>query len=127
VAAGLAALADPSYYAARYRETASLRDELRDALSAIRGVRPRDGRANFVLVELDDPLDAATVRERCAARGLYLRGFPADVGLRWRALRVSVQDLPTQRRMTEVIADVVGETLRARLEVAIPSLLIPGD
>jgi histidinol-phosphate/aromatic aminotransferase/cobyric acid decarboxylase-like protein len=114
IAAGLAAIADPEYYARRYRETAVLRAELRDGLAAIPGVRPRDGAANFLLVELDEPLDAATVGQRCAARGLYLRAFPADIPLRWRALRIAVRDRPTQQRMTQIISEVVDETLRAR-------------
>lgn len=112
--AGLAAIADPDYYAARYRETAVLREELRDRLASIPGVCPREGAANFLLVELDDPLDAATVRERCAARGLYLRAYPSDVELRWHALRVAVRDRPTQVRMTEILAEVVEETRQSR-------------
>jgi histidinol-phosphate/aromatic aminotransferase/cobyric acid decarboxylase-like protein/predicted GNAT family N-acyltransferase len=119
--AGLAALADPDYYALRYRETAALREELRDGLAAIPGVRPRAGAANFILVELDDPLDAATVVERCAARGLYLRAFPSDVRLRWSALRVAVRDGQTQHRMIPIIAEVIEETRRARARAAVPS------
>jgi histidinol-phosphate/aromatic aminotransferase/cobyric acid decarboxylase-like protein len=114
VAAGLAAIADPDYYATRYHETSVLREELRDRLAAIPGLRPREGAANFVLVELDEPLDAATIRERCAARGLYLRAYPSDVGLRWHALRVAVCDRPTQQRMMEIIAEVTEETRQAR-------------
>ena len=116
VVAGLAALGDPSYYAHRYRDTDELRQQLRAGLAAIPGIRPRDGAANFVLIELDDPLDAATVGERCAARGLFLRGLTGDTELRWRSLRVAVQDQPTQKRMLEIIAEVVEETRRARLE-----------
>ncbi len=113
-AAGLAAIADPDYYALRYRQTAVLREDLRDRLAAIRGVRPRDGAANFVLAELDDPLDAATIRELCAARGLYLRAYPSDAGLRWNALRVAVRDRATQERMATIIAEVAEDTQQAR-------------
>lgn len=120
LAAGLAAIADPDYYAVRYRETAALRAELRDGLAAIPGVRPRDGAANFLLIELDDPLDAATVTERCAARGLYLRAFPSDVALRWHALRVAVRDRRTQQRMIRIIAEVIEETRRARSQAVVP-------
>lgn len=114
VVAGLSAIADPDYYAVRYRETSELREELRAGLVAIRGIRPRPGAANFVLAELDDPLDAATIRERCAARGLYLRAFPGDVRLRWHALRIAVRDRPTQQRMLGIISAVVEEARRAR-------------
>jgi histidinol-phosphate/aromatic aminotransferase/cobyric acid decarboxylase-like protein/predicted GNAT family N-acyltransferase len=116
-AAGLAAIGDPDYYAARYRETAVLREELRGGLAAIPGVRSREGAANFVLVELDEPLDAATIAERCSAYGLYLRAFPGDVPFRWRALRVAVKDRPTQQRMLHVLATVVNETRAARVRV----------
>lgn len=68
----LAALSDPVYYADRFRATAVLRDQLRAGLSSITGVQARDGHANFALCELDPPLDASTVLERSAARGLYV-------------------------------------------------------
>lgn len=110
----LAALGDPGYYADRYRATAVLRDELRAGLSTIAGVRARDGHANFAFCELDPPLDASTIVERSAARGLYVRDFPADARLRSRALRISVKDRATQQRMLELLSDAVNETRAAR-------------
>ena len=113
-AAALAALADPDYYLDRYLTTATLRGDLRAGLAAIPGLRPRDGAANFVFCELDEPLDADTIREGCAARGLFVRAFPADARLRDRALRIAVKDATTQGRMLQIIAEVAEESRAAR-------------
>lgn len=110
----LAALSDPVYYADRFRATAVLRDQLRAGLSSITGVQARDGHANFALCELDPPLDASTVLERSAARGLYVRDFPTEARLRHRALRIAVRDGARQRRLLALFADAVAETRAAR-------------
>lgn len=117
-AAGLAALADPDYYAARYLETEGLRKELRDGLAALPGVRSREGAANFILIDLDDPLDAATIAERCSTLRLFVQSFPTDIPLRWHALRIAMKDRSTQQRVLGILAEVIDETRRARARVA---------
>jgi histidinol-phosphate/aromatic aminotransferase/cobyric acid decarboxylase-like protein len=119
--AAASALADPGYHLDRYRETRELRLELAAGLADIPGVRPRDGVANFVFCELDAPLDAATVVERAAVQGLYLRAFRMDPVFRWRGIRVAVQDRPTQRRLLAILGNVVEETRRARERVLVPT------
>lgn len=116
----MAALADPGYYAERYLETAALRGELRDGLAGIPGIQTRGSVANFVFCELDTPLDAATVVERAAARGLYLRGFRSDPRLRRRAIRVTVLDRPMQGRILEILRPVLEEAARTRQQAVVP-------
>jgi histidinol-phosphate/aromatic aminotransferase/cobyric acid decarboxylase-like protein/ribosomal protein S18 acetylase RimI-like enzyme len=118
-AAAVAALADPAYYARRYLETAALRTELTTGLARIRGVRPRPSVANFILCELDPPLDASTVVERAAARDLYVRGFPSDPYLRWRAIRIGVKDQATQVRIVAILEEVIEEVASARRRAAV--------
>ena len=118
-AAALAAIADPAYYEARYRETSALRDELWGGLAAIPGLRPRHGVANFVYCGVEEPLDADSIVEACVRQRLFLRTFPADPALRGRAIRVAVKDADTQRQMLRTIADAVEDTRRGR--VATPS------
>jgi histidinol-phosphate/aromatic aminotransferase/cobyric acid decarboxylase-like protein/GNAT superfamily N-acetyltransferase len=112
-AAALAALEEPEYYAARYRDTAVLGDELRADLAQIPGFRPRDGVANFVFCELDG-LGAPSVVEGAASRGLYVRSFGSNSRLRWRAVRIAVKDRRTQHRMVEILRAVSDELHRAR-------------
>jgi histidinol-phosphate/aromatic aminotransferase/cobyric acid decarboxylase-like protein len=120
-AAAVAALSDSAYYAARYRETAALREELVDGLRRIPGLEPREGVANYVFCELREPLDAATVVERLAARGVYVRAFPTDMALRWRAIRIAVLDHARQSRLLVNLREVVDEIHAAREGLAVPA------
>ena len=102
--AAVQALQDPGYYAARYTETAALREELSEQLQLV-GWEVLPGIANFLLCHLpENGLDAATVVHRCRQRGLFLR----DAGvmgsrLGHHALRVAVKDAPTNQRMVAII------------------------
>jgi histidinol-phosphate/aromatic aminotransferase/cobyric acid decarboxylase-like protein len=82
-------------------------------------VRPRPSVANFILCELDPPLDASTVVERAAARDLYVRGFPSDPYLRWRAIRIGVKDQATQVRIVAILEEVIEEVASARRRAAV--------
>jgi len=107
--AGIAALAAPAYYRARYRETAALRAQLYRALSQLPGLSPRPGLANFVFCELlPGSTDAATLAERAHERGLRIRDFPMDPGLRWRAIRIAVGDEPTNQRIVQILSDALA-------------------
>lgn len=106
--AAVEALGDPSYYAARYKETAVLRERLATALHALNlDVVP--GVANFVLCHLPPagPYAAAVV-ERCRAHGLFIRDT-AQMGLRLgdRALRIAVKDEATTARMVDILVDAM--------------------
>jgi histidinol-phosphate/aromatic aminotransferase/cobyric acid decarboxylase-like protein len=105
--AAVAALRDPGYYAARYRETADLREELRDGLRrALPGAEILTGVANYVLCLLPHRgPDAATLCERCRDEGVFLRDAGATSAVLGRhALRVAVKDGTANRRVLETLA-----------------------
>jgi histidinol-phosphate/aromatic aminotransferase/cobyric acid decarboxylase-like protein len=102
--AAVCALQDPGYYAARYAETAQLREELVRELRWL-GWEVVPGVANFVLGHLPESgPDAAQLIRRCRERGLFLRaaeGMGSQLGTR--AVRIAVKDAATNRRMIEII------------------------
>src|SRR6185503_6145308 len=111
--AAVNALQDPEYYAARYDETARLREDLATELEKL-GWDVLPGIANFLLCHLParGP-DATTVVNDCRKRGLFLRDA-ALMGsqLGTHAIRIAVKDAMTNRRMVSV--------LRERLELRTP-------
>lgn len=99
--AGVAALADPPYYTARWSETSALAEELRAGLAELGGAVYR-GCANFVLWRLPDALDADAFATHCEAEGLFLRRA-ASIGAGLdNTLRVSVKAPDVQARMLEI-------------------------
>src|ERR1019366_5547623 len=71
--AAVRALQDPGYYAARYQETTTLRENLAAGLGAL-GWTVRPGIANFLLCQLPESSPTAeTVVQRCREHGLFLR------------------------------------------------------
>jgi histidinol-phosphate/aromatic aminotransferase/cobyric acid decarboxylase-like protein len=105
--AAVAALRDPGYYAERYRETAGLREELRDGLRrALPGAEILTGVANYVLCFLPrQGADAATLCERCRGEGVFLRDAGAtSAALGRHALRVAVKEGVANRRVLETLA-----------------------
>lgn len=109
--AAVAALREPGYYAGRYRETAALREELRDGLRrALPGAEILTGVANYVLCLLPrrGP-DAAALCERCRDEGVFLRDAGATSAVLGRhALRVAVKDEAANRRVLDVLAAIAG-------------------
>ena len=109
--AAVQALADPGYYVRRYKETATLREELRMLLSLMRGVRVVTGNANFLLCHLEQNAPTVPViLEACRREGLFLRNV-ASMG---RALgpsvfRTAVKDAPTNARIVATLARVLNE------------------
>ena len=103
--AAVRALEAPDYYAARYVETANLREQLAAGL-ALLGLDVVPGIANFVLTHLpgDGPAAAAVVK-RCREHGLFLRDAGAmGSQLGTHALRIAVKDAQTNQRMLEIIS-----------------------
>ena len=102
--AAVNAFADPAYYAARYRETVLLREQLSEKLQGIDWeILP--GIANFLFCHLPTSgPDAATVVRRCRDHGLFLRDA-ALMGsqLGTHAVRIAVKDLATNQKMIKVI------------------------
>jgi histidinol-phosphate/aromatic aminotransferase/cobyric acid decarboxylase-like protein len=108
--AAILALRDPEYYAARYRETHALREQLTNALAEIGIHEIVPGVGNFIMFHLaaDGP-DAATVVRECRQRGLFLRDFAGmQASLGRHALRIAVKDAATNRRMLGILRTVLG-------------------
>ncbi|HKS36484.1 MAG TPA: aminotransferase class I/II-fold pyridoxal phosphate-dependent enzyme [Verrucomicrobiae bacterium] len=109
--AAVRALQDPRYYTDRYRETSTLREHLAAQLRAL-GWEIVPDVANFLLCHLPDAgPDAATVVAQCRKHGLFLRDA-AMMGSRLgrHAIRIGVKDADTNRRMTEIIRQVLVES-----------------
>jgi histidinol-phosphate/aromatic aminotransferase/cobyric acid decarboxylase-like protein/GNAT superfamily N-acetyltransferase len=115
--AAVRALEDPDYFAARYAETAVLREQLSSALQDL-GLDVLPGIANFLLCFLpENGPTAAEVVRRCQAHNVFLR----DAGvmgsqLGTHAVRIAVKDLPANQRIVSVLGEVLKasqDTLRA--------------
>src|SRR6185295_6035377 len=106
--AAVRALEDPDYYAARYTETAALRQEFAAKLSN-RGLDVMPGVANFILCHLPpDAPDAATVVRRCRELSLFLRDAGAmGSQLGSRSLRIAVKDNNTNQKMVSLISQAM--------------------
>lgn len=102
--AAVRALEDPQYYAARYRETAGLREPFAAGLRAL-GWEVLPGIANFLLCHLPSAgPDAATVVTRARAHGLFVRNAASmSTRLGSRCLRIAVKDGATNARMLEIL------------------------
>lgn len=105
--AAVRALQAPAYYAAFYRETARLRDQLSAELRTL-GWDVLPGIANFLLCHLPDTgPDAATIVLRCQARGLFMRdAVRMGASLGPRAIRIAVKDAATNARILRIIKAV---------------------
>jgi histidinol-phosphate/aromatic aminotransferase/cobyric acid decarboxylase-like protein len=109
--AAVRALEDPDYYAARYRETSALRDELATALR-LAGMESLGGIANFLLCRLPAGAPAAPpFVQACREQGLFIRdagSMGASLGDRF--MRIAVKDGDTNRRMLHIIRTVLAQT-----------------
>jgi histidinol-phosphate/aromatic aminotransferase/cobyric acid decarboxylase-like protein/predicted GNAT family N-acyltransferase len=107
--AGIAALLDPDYYAARYMETHENRRVFVEELARIEGLEIVPSVTNFVLFHLPDSgPDAAQFASECRNHGLYLRDVSAmgpSVGSR--AVRVALKDAETNRKILSIIRRVL--------------------
>jgi histidinol-phosphate/aromatic aminotransferase/cobyric acid decarboxylase-like protein len=112
--AGVYALQEREYYRKRYRETNRYREELRELLALLPGVRMVTGNANFLLCHLDESAPTVpAILEGCQREGVFLR----NVGSMGRALgprvfRTAVKDPATNAR---IVATVARSLLSARL------------
>jgi histidinol-phosphate/aromatic aminotransferase/cobyric acid decarboxylase-like protein/GNAT superfamily N-acetyltransferase len=105
--AGVNALLDPAYYAARYAETSLLRKNLADGLREC-GYWVVPGVANFLMCHLPESGPSADwlVRE-CREHGLFLRNasrMGSQVGDR--AIRVAVKDRASIRQILRTLQKV---------------------
>jgi len=102
--AAVRALQDADYYAARYAETADLREQLTAGLRAL-GLAVIPGIANFILCHLPTAgPDAATVVKCCRSQNVFVRDAAAmGLHLGRYSLRVAVKDARTNSRILEII------------------------
>ena len=105
--AAVAALQDRRYYIERYRETATLRADLAEKLSAL-GLDVLRGTANFLLCHLpDDGPSAAEIVSECHAHNLYIRDASSmGRSLGSHVIRIAVKNRDTNERMIEILSQV---------------------
>ncbi|MGE4618580.1 MAG: histidinol-phosphate transaminase [Planctomycetota bacterium] len=109
--AAVKALEDPQYYQSQYEKTAALRNEFKQGLEQL-GLAVIPGVANFLLTFLPSPgPDAAEVTRRCRELGVHLRDA-SNMGsqLGPYALRTAVKSAPENRRILEVLEQVLEQT-----------------
>jgi histidinol-phosphate/aromatic aminotransferase/cobyric acid decarboxylase-like protein len=107
--AAIHALQEPDYYAAKYRETHELRGQLMEGLRGLKW-ETVPSVTNFLLCHLPaDGPEAATVIARSRQRGLFLRDT-LNMGSRLgaRTLRVAVKDAATNRRILDILTEVLA-------------------
>ena len=109
--AAVRALQDPGYYAARYAETAALREELSEQLRLL-GWQVLPGIANFLLCHLPKSgPDAVSIVRRCRGQGLFLRDASLmGSKLGTHTLRVAVKEATTNQRMVAIIRQAFTES-----------------
>ena len=108
----IAALAEPDYYRERFRQTAALRERLRDRLEAIGDTSVVPSQTNFLLVRLPaDAPDADDVVRQCAQEGLHLRGFPEHRRMS-RLVRITVRSEAENDRLVEAYARATTPSAR---------------
>jgi histidinol-phosphate/aromatic aminotransferase/cobyric acid decarboxylase-like protein len=110
--AAVAALRDPDYYAARYRETHALREQLIADLHSRVELETIPSVANFVLCHLPpDGPDAARVVKQCRTHGVFLRDAAnMSRSLGTHALRIAVKDAATNCRVVDILSQVLERT-----------------
>lgn len=113
--AAVRALQDPTYYAARYRETHALRAELAAGLGQL-GWEVLPGVANFVLCHLPPAgPSAAQVVAECREHGLFVRDAATmSRSLGTHAVRLAVKDAATNARVLAILREVLSAPLIER-------------
>ena len=103
-AAGLVAIADTGYLEQARQAVAASRDCVVERLSAL-GIRCYPAEANFVLAQVGD---AASLRDRLARRGLFVRDC-ASFGLP-DCIRIGLRPVADCIRLTDAIADIWSQS-----------------
>jgi histidinol-phosphate/aromatic aminotransferase/cobyric acid decarboxylase-like protein len=119
--AAVHALQSQGYYAERYAETHSLREDLACELTDL-GWEVIPGVANFLLGHLPpDEVTATCFVAEARGRDLFLRDASAmGTQLDSRALRIAVKDAVTNQRMVEILRKIGGGQTEA-LHVGVAS------
>ena len=109
-AAAVKALQDPEYYALRHAETRALRAALARDLRSAAGWDIVEGTGPFLLCHLpEEGPGAAALCAACRGRGLFLRDVSSmGKGFRGRAVRIAIKDAIQNRRIVEIVAEVLA-------------------
>ncbi len=110
--AAVKALGESGYYQERYRETRKLRQQLIEGLREIGIQEIVPGQGNFVMFHLEPAQpSAATVLTEAKKLGIFLRD-PSSMGCKVgrRALRVTVKDKETNKRVLAVLESVLSRS-----------------
>jgi histidinol-phosphate/aromatic aminotransferase/cobyric acid decarboxylase-like protein len=107
--AAVRALQDPGYYAARYAETATAREQLATDLRAL-GWDVLPGIANFLLCHLPPTgPDAETLVHRCRRHGVFLRNATTmSAALGAHTVRLAVKDPATNARLVAIVGRAIS-------------------
>jgi histidinol-phosphate/aromatic aminotransferase/cobyric acid decarboxylase-like protein len=118
--AGVYALQEAAYYRARYRETNRYREELRELLAILPGVRTVTGNANFLLCHLDERAPTVpAILEACRADGVFLRNISSmGRALGPRVFRTAVKDPVSNTRIVATVARALLSQSHVRLRHA---------
>ncbi len=109
--AAVMALQDPDYYAAKYRETHQLREQLADQLIDIGGIEVTSSVGNFLLLHSpDNGPDAEVLIAHCRQSNLFLRNASTTApSLSPKAFRIAVKDAATNRKMLHIIHQAIDQ------------------
>lgn len=107
--AAIMALRDSEYYPARWRETATLRNQMVEHLVGL-GWEVAPSSSNFVLADVrTSNLETDRIAQAMMERGIFVRAFPeGQEELRRYGLRLAVKDAATQSRLVSVLTEVVN-------------------
>lgn len=106
--AGVASLADPGYRERTIRYVTAERDALAAGLASLPGLQPFPSAANYLLVEMDNGLTAAALRDRLLAGRIIIRDCSNFEGLDGRFFRVAVRTGEENSRLLNALAEVLG-------------------
>jgi cobyric acid synthase CobQ/L-threonine-O-3-phosphate decarboxylase len=127
-AVGRAAVEDREYAERSQVFVREQRARLQEELSAIPGLTPYPGRANFLLVRLDRPgLTAAALASRLlVSDGIAIRGCENFEGLDERYFRVAVRTAEENERLGEALRAALGGRPAAARKRRTPALMFQG-
>ncbi len=107
--AGMAALSDTDFRRRSIIQVSVERENLRERLSAIPGLKVFKGGANYLLLKLLRGKSAACVREELLFHRILIRDCSSFHGLDGRFIRVAVRSAGENIRLTASIAEILGK------------------
>lgn len=126
-AVGEVALSDEEYVERTRRITRTLRQQLRDAMSAFGGITVIEGKANYLLCRIDrEGMDASDLARRLLSKGVAIRVCANFRGLDPRYFRVAVRSEKDNRTLVEAMREVLDVHPPLALPRRTPALMFQG-